>query len=209
MLKAVLFDWDGTLHYSMPNIEIAYEITCKRLGITMPYDEFRHYIGVPTVNQAEMLCPDNPEDFISVYREEYIKLPEPELYDGAKEALYKLKENFDVALVTSKTRGAAIRSLTNMGILDCFDHLICGDDVENPKPHPEPILKALEHFKISDDEAIYVGDSSHDINSAKGANVKVIGVVWGAKTKDEIIGETPNYVADTWDDVVNVCQSLK
>jgi phosphoglycolate phosphatase-like HAD superfamily hydrolase len=57
---------------------------------------------------------------------------------------------------------------------ELFDFVVSCLDVKNPKPHPEPLLKILDHFGVSSDEAIYIGDSPIDEQSARAAGVPLI-----------------------------------
>jgi len=209
MVKVILFDWDGTCHNSIDNLKTAYFKTIEELNIPGVWDDYRLKIGMPTVEQSVLLYPQDPDKFTKIFRGYYLNLPMCEFYPNTKETLYKLKENFTLCLVTSKTRSAAIDCMNGMGISDVFDHMICGDDVSKGKPDPEPILKALEYYNISSNEALYIGDSAHDIKASKAANVSVIGVTWGALYREEIEAEKPTYIADTWDEVINICNKLK
>ena len=210
MLKAILFDWDGTLYNSLPNIEKAYNETGKRINLShYPYENFRHLIGIPTIKQGEIILPSEPELFVEIYRQEYVKLPKAGLYENAKTSISVLAEmGFNIVLVTSKTRKSALENLKDHGLYDLFDLFICGDEVCNPKPDPEPITKALEMLQISSEEAIYVGDSAQDIIASKGAGVRVIGVTWGAKLKKEIKDEKPDFIADSFEELIKIILSL-
>ena len=209
MLKVVLFDWDGTCHNSLNNIRTAYLETKDILGLSCEWEEFRHYIGIPTVVQGELVYPKNIKEFVDVYHDCYKKLVEGPLFPGTKEALKTIKEMYTICLVTSKTHNSAVKCMEEMEIPGIFDHMICGDDVKHSKPHPEPVLKGLEYYNIKPNEAVYVGDSAHDIKASKGAKVPVIGVTWGALHRDEIEAEKPDYVADTWEEVIEICKKLK
>lgn len=211
MLKVILFDWDGTICNSIPNIKEAYKNTGSRINLShFPYEKLRQLIGVPTRIQANIICPSNPDLFVEIYGEEYKKLPNADIYEHSKETISDLTElGYKIALVTSKTRNSVTKNLNTTGLYEYFDFLVCGDEVENPKPHPEPILKALEYYNIEPSEAIYIGDSLHDINSAKAAKVQVIGVTWGAKYKDEIEAGNPDYIATSWDNVISICKSIR
>src|SRR5690606_21905141 len=82
-------------------------------------------------------------------------------------------------LVTSKNNAGARRGLTLVGLGEAMKVVIGADDVTRHKPHPEPVLKALEHLGADPRETVYIGDSHHDIESGRGAGVHTIGVSWG------------------------------
>ena len=207
MLKVILFDWDGTCHDSVGNIKAAFMYAKEKIGFSATWEDYRLLIGIPTVAQAVKMHPENPDEFVRNYREFYNKTMECGLFPNTKETLENLKEDFVLCLVTSKTRNASMKCLKDTELNHIFDHAVCGDDVTKGKPDPEPILKALEHYKIKPEEALYVGDSAHDINASKAAGVPVIGVTWGALYRNEIEKENPDYIADTWEEVIEICKN--
>jgi phosphoglycolate phosphatase len=68
--------------------------------------------------------------------------------------------------------------MEHFGLMDYFEVLIGRENVENPKPHPEPVLKAIHLMKANKESTFMVGDTCLDILSAKEASVKAIGVKW-------------------------------
>jgi len=62
------------------------------------------------------------------------------------------------------------------------------------KPNPESLLYTLKKNNLNPDEAIFIGDSIVDIHTAKNANIKSVGVLWGLGTKDQLLGENPDYL---------------
>ena len=209
MLKVILFDWDGTCHNSVENIKSAYMSAKKEIGFSATWEDYRVLIGIPTVEQSLKIYPENPEEFVRVYRGFYNQCLECGLFPDTKDTLEKLKNDFLLCLVTSKTRKPAMKCLKDTELDEIFDHIICGDDVKKGKPDPEPILKALEYYKIKPEEAMYVGDSAHDINASKAAEVPVIGVTWGALYRHEVEAANPDFLADTWEEVINICKKFK
>lgn len=204
MIKAVLFDLDGTLLDSVPNIMVSFEHTLKEMQIPFDEHQLRCLIGVPTEGQGRILAGDKKEDFAQIYRDFYRSLPHAPLFEGTKDMLEELgKQKLSKALVTSKIAGSAKKNLITLEIEEYFDFLIGADDVTNPKPHPEPLLKALEKLEISNDEAIYVGDSSFDVEAAQAAGVRVVAVSWGARIKEDLWKMNPTVVIDNWSELMS------
>jgi len=83
-----------------------------------------------------------------------------------------------LAIVTGKARRSLDISLQALQMQDYFGYIITGDDVINPKPHPEGDIKALSLLGITNNEAIFIGDSDADIEAGKEAHVHTIGVQW-------------------------------
>jgi pyrophosphatase PpaX len=74
-----------------------------------------------------------------------------------------------------------------------MDVVVGEDDVENPKPHPEPLFKALDHLGVSAGEAIYVGDSVHDMYAGRAAGVLTAAVLWGPFRRSHLEPAAPDY----------------
>ena len=83
-----------------------------------------------------------------------------------------------LGIVTGKAKRSLDISMEALAITDLFDVIITGDDVVQPKPHPEGLLKALAHLDVSNHEAMFVGDSDADIQAGKDADVYTVGVHW-------------------------------
>ena len=87
------------------------------------------------------------------------------VYDGIPEILRTVRANgYRTALVTSKNRQGALRGLDLTGLTPYIEVLVCADDVVHPKPHPEPVLKALQLLGAGPERAVFFGDSVHDMN---------------------------------------------
>jgi pyrophosphatase PpaX len=91
-----------------------------------------------------------------------------------------------MALVTSKSDWMAVKALVLVG-LDALIPVVVGcDTCLNHKPHPELVERALALLGVSAGDAIFVGDSSHDVESGRAAGVVTVGVTWGAFTREEM-----------------------
>jgi pyrophosphatase PpaX len=96
-------------------------------------------------------------------------------------------------LVTSKNRPGALRGLRLVGLEAQMEVVIGADEVTHPKPHPEPVEKALADLGMSAAGALYVGDSIHDMESGRAAGVKTAAVLWGPFGRSHLEGATPDY----------------
>ena len=88
-----------------------------------------------------------------------------------------------------------------MGVMHYFKVLIGRESVQYPKPHPEPILKALAHLKADPTQTWMIGDTPMDLICAKEAGVESIGVLCGYSTKEELMKHTSCIVNDAFDAV--------
>src|SRR5690606_37762755 len=105
-------------------------------------------------------------------------------YPGVTEVVKGLRERgVPLAVVTSKRREGTLRGLAALGLSDGFDRLVCADDVARTKPHPEPVRVALERLGVEAQRAVFVGDSTHDMEAGRAAGVHTAAVLWGPFTR--------------------------
>ena len=209
MLKAILFDWDGTCHNSISKIIHCYEYAIKTLGYEPDWENKKKHLGEPIPVFAKSVCPNNPEGYFALYMKEYMSLPEAPLYEGTRETLLELKKDYTLCLVTGKPKENAINCLKSLLMEDIFDYKVCAEDCPKSKPCPEPLLMVVKHYNIDPREAVYIGDAVNDVRAAKAASIPVIGVIWGGLSKDEVEKESPDYIAESWKQVVEICNNLK
>ena len=88
-----------------------------------------------------------------------------------------------------------------------FDVVITGTDVLNLKPHPEPILKAIEILNLSKDSCVMVGDHPNDIIAANAADIRSIAILY-AHTKDEFMKYRPTYIVNSIGEVKNIAEKI-
>ena len=98
-----------------------------------------------------------------------------------------------LGIVTSKNRAGAQRGLALVGLAHAFELTVAADDVERAKPDPEPVLRALEGLRAEARQAVYVGDSVHDIHAGKAAGVATAAVLWGQCDRDELSTAAPDH----------------
>jgi pyrophosphatase PpaX len=201
MIKAILFDLDGTLLDSVPTILSSNHRVCTAMGI--PYDEttLRGWIGIPLEDQAQRLAEGREKEYVENYRKAYwdAQMNNLKLFPGTAKMLDDLRlYGYKTALVTSKGSKITRMTLELSGIAEKFDVIVAAEDTKEHKPHPAPILKGLELLGIKPEEAIYVGDSFFDVDAAQHANVRMAAVSWGARNKDDLELMCPDTVFDTW-----------
>lgn len=129
-------------------------------------------------------------------------------YVGAPELIRKVKDlGYQTGLVTSKNRPGAIRGLKLAGILDHFDVLVCADDVIHPKPHPEPVLKALALLGAAAGETLFIGDSVHDMRCGREAGVRTAAVLWGPFGRGDLETTSPDYWLEAPEDLLTLLEA--
>ncbi|KQL19922.1 HAD family hydrolase [Cytobacillus solani] len=183
MLKAVIFDFDGTIADTLPVCFYAFQAVFKEFdNIEYTIDEIKGMFGPSETGIITgNLQNENHNEAIEHFYKKYDEKHSDHNYynDEMNELLQYLKmEGYKIGIVTGKARRSLNISLKYLNMENLFDVVITGDDVSMPKPHPEGINKALEQLGILTSEAIFVGDSDADIQAGIQAKVFSIGVQW-------------------------------
>ena len=197
-LTTVLFDLDGTLIDSVRLILDSYHHTLRAHGIPPRTDaDWLRGIGTPLrVQFAEWREHPGLDRMIETYREYNLANHDACVtpYPGIAGVVRAIKSaGYATGLVTSKNRSGAQRGLRLCEIEPLMDVIVGADDVENPKPHPEPVEKAMAHLGADPLRTVYVGDSVHDMASGRAARVRTAAVLWGPFTRDDLAPTEPDY----------------
>ncbi len=199
--RTVVFDLDGTLIDSEGLILASFRHTMQRhLGAAPPDEAWRRTIGRPLVVQVKEFARTDAEAeaMVRTYTEHNLanhdRLVRP--FAGIRDALERLRGDGRVlAIATSKRRIA-----TRMGLAACqlpekwFAAIVTADDVTRYKPDAEPVLQALAGAREADPrQAVYVGDSVHDMQSGRAAGVRTAAVLWGPNDRGTLAPELPDF----------------
>ncbi len=189
-IKAVLFDLDGTLIDSVPDLTWALNTMLRHFGLRMcNEDEVRGWIGdgagklvrraLTAQAQEDTICFDRA---LSLFMEAYgtVLSQKTTPYTGIDKVLTVCQQKgIRTALVTNKPERFIKPILRRFGWEDSFALVLGGDTLTTKKPDPAPLLYALKYLAVAPEDALMVGDSCNDILSAKRAGIKSIGVMWG------------------------------
>lgn len=196
--RAVLFDLDGTLIDTVELILTSYRHTVQVHGLEpVPDEVWLEGLGIPLRVQFTRFTsdPDQLQALVTTYRDHnhiHHDLLVAE-YPGVREGVGELHgAGMKLAVVTSKMHGGLERGLRVAGLDGFFDVLIGADDVRNPKPHPEPVLMALDRLGVSASEAVFVGDSPHDMASGRAAGVRTAAATWGPFSREVLERHAPD-----------------
>jgi pyrophosphatase PpaX len=183
MIKAVIFDFDGTLADTLPVCFYAFQEVFKEFdNLKVTPEEIKAMFGPSETGIIRgNLLNGNHDQAIELYYQKYsykhsdLVQENEEIRDLLQQLINK---EYKLGIVTGKARRSLDISLDCLNMKGLFDVIITGDDVTMPKPHPEGIMKALELLGVENNEAIFIGDSDADILAGLQAEVQTIGVQW-------------------------------
>jgi len=182
--QTILFDLDGTLIDSTEAILESFDQAFGYFGLQRPEeDRITAEIGHPLDRMFLSLgiSEDEVWDYVAAYKEHYRKISREKttLLPDAGIAVKNASEIARLGVVTTKTAEYSRELLEHMGLMDFFEVLIGREDVASPKPHPEPIIKAMKMMNADAESCWMVGDTCMDMISAKEAGVNGIAVLSG------------------------------
>jgi pyrophosphatase PpaX len=195
----VLFDLDGTLIDSVRLILDSYHHTLQVHGLP-PRTDAHWLAGLGTPLRVQFRewssDPEQLNAMVLTYREYNFRYHDHRItpYPGVVDMMRQLRAHgVRTGLVTSKNREGAWRGLRVAGLDETVDIVIGADDVQEPKPHPEPVLSALKVLRAAPDESVFVGDSVHDMVSGRSAGVSIAAVLWGPFNRADLEGTAPDH----------------
>jgi len=209
-LQTFLFDLDGTLIDSVRLILDSYHHTLAAHGIPpRSDDDWLRGVGTPlSVQFAEWRDDRGTLDaLIATYRAYNLAHHDRmvTVYPGVAAAIEAIRAaGHRTGLVTSKNRQGALRGLTLVKLERMMDVLVCADEVTNPKPHPEPVEKALALLGADAGTTVYVGDSIHDMMSGRAAGVRTAAALWGPFGRSHLEGAAPDFWLETPADLLTL-----
>ncbi len=210
MSRAVLFDLDGTLIDSASCVASAFQHSFALHGLRVPEpSEVVALMGIPIERSFAMIDPRAADPglrdrLIATYREQYRRLAPDcvRAFAGVQSLLHSLhKRGTPLAIVTSKKSGPARENCEQTDLWGFIRVLVGSDDVTNHKPHPEPALLAMSRLERTPPDAVVVGDATFDIEMARSAGIRAIGVSWGAHKAGDLKAAGADAVASTVDEL--------
>lgn len=209
-MPAILWDLDGTLIDSIPLIVSSFRHTyLTHRGVDDPSIDWVAGIGRPLRVQLGEHARDDEEleammaTYVEHNLDNHDRMAKP--FEGAAETVRALHaEGFAQAIVTGKRRRGTTYGVRLLGVQDVLDVWVCADDVELGKPDPMPVLRALELLQVDASDAIFVGDSPHDMESGRRAGVKTAAAAWGPFSIEALEPHRPNLWLEHVRDVLTI-----
>lgn len=177
MLRAVLFDLDGTLLDTYPAHFAAYRYMFGRYGIEIDEATFLATYSPNWYKTFEMMnLPQEQWEQANGYWMEENARHSPQPFDGVPELLERLARRYPLGVVTSGSKSRIESEMAQTGLREYFRVVISGDDVTRRKPDPQGLELALAALDVAAGEALYVGDAAADWEMARLAGMRFVGV---------------------------------
>lgn len=210
-INTVIFDLDGTLLYTLEDLTDSTNYALKFFNYpAKTIEEVKNFIGNGVAKLIERAIPNGLENknykkCLEIFKEHYAKnmYNKTTPYEGVLELLRDLKnENYKIAVVSNKFDNA-VKDLCYKYFPNLINFCAGENEAEGikKKPAPDTVLKIIKNFNISKNEAIYIGDSEVDIQTAQNAGLKCISVCWGYKNRDFLIKNGADILAQKPSDI--------
>ena len=219
MIKNIIFDFDGVLVDSEILVAKAFSKYMQELGIKTNEKEFANLAGKKTVEVIDILSEKYSlkdkqkffDDIMNIASNIYKK--ELKTVVGVEEFLKKSKHNLYIGSNSMKNR--ILDGLKRVGLEKYFNpnHIYSFDLVDNPKPHPDIYLKAVNDNDLIIDETVIIEDSVVGVQAGKNANIKVIGLTAGGhwhtdRDEKELINAGAIATANNFNKIEEIIESL-
>ena len=183
--RAALFDWDGTIVDTLPQIYRANVAVLREIGISMDRTWFQErYTPDWRSSYRELGVPEHLWGEVAARWAVEMQRGRPRALPWARGALRRLKRRgVRLGLVTASTRGVVEPNIVRLGLEGVFETARYSDDVTHSKPHPEALLSALLELGVPAPETVYVGDTTIDLEMAVAAGAPFVAV--GSTTRPE------------------------
>jgi phosphoglycolate phosphatase len=200
VIKAVLFDFDGTLLDTAPDLVAGLNhLRNSRDLPALPLDHLRHFVSrgaVGMIKAGMPPCDDETlerwhQSFLEYYQQNLCVQTEP--FDGVEQVLSWLMERgIPWGVVTNRRESLCLPILDKLGWLPAAGAVVCGDTTARAKPHPEPVLEACRRIGVQPGDALMVGDDLRDMEAGRQAGAQTAFALYGYadnQSQSDIIGD--------------------
>ena len=211
VIKAVVFDLDGTLVDSRSDLANAVNHALKSTGQPeqSEADIVPHIGNGMRILLSECFGPVSDEtleagiaSFTGFYEEHC--LDNTKLYDGVKESLGEMSRSARLAVVTNKPMRFTEKILRSLGIRDSLSSVVGGDSLAERKPHPAPVLKALDEMGAMPTGSLMVGDGIQDVMAGQAAGLQTCVVRYGYGYNTDLMDLHPDFAVNAFSDIKEI-----
>lgn len=215
MIKALIFDFDGTLVNTLEDLKDSINMALVSNGFKKQYsiDETKHLIGKGIrvlCTRALNYCSHSLEDEEKVYKSFYDYYSKNQInktkpYPSVIETLKEIKKrNIKIAILSNKKHENLQEIVSNLFPKNLFDIAFGKKDEFPLKPSPDSLCHILDLLNVTKEEVLYIGDSDVDMETARNANVKKIAVTYGYREKKLLENYNPEYIIDDISELLKI-----
>jgi len=213
-IHAVLFDLDGTLIDSAPDLAgTGNDMRLARGLLPLPYERFRPMVGAGARGMVGVALQVEPADaeFIQL-RDEFLQryeqrmMQQTQVFDAMRPVLAELlSRGVPWGIVTNKAQRFTEPLVRALGLHSQAATVISGDSTPHAKPHPAPLLEAARQLKLQPQHCVYVGDDLRDVQAGRAAGMHTVAAGWGYLGLGESIGDWgADHVIETPSQLLNL-----
>ena len=215
MNKLVIFDLDGTLIDSLPDILEQVNLTLQHFNYPLcTYNQIRQYIGHGARNLVKRSFGNISEEDLDQKLEYYNKIytacgsPKTHVFEGMAEVMLALKQmGYKLAILTNKPQMTTDRVYQKYLSQFGFDMVVGQSNNVKCKPDKSATLNILKQLEVSQENAYFIGDGETDIQTAYNSNIKHIAVLWGYRDKEQLEKVGANTFVNTPSEILDIIKS--
>ncbi len=212
MKRLCIFDLDGTLVDSIPDIALSLNAALAERGLpALTEEEVKRIVGRSVAYMCEHATPADRrgewENVLAAFKKHYGVhcCDHTRAYEGVQRMAQKLRAaGLTLAVVSNKPHAEAVKVVATLFPRDRFSMILGRTDRFALKPAAEPLRFVIDYFGVPDPEVVYVGDSEVDIEFARNTGVSCVSVSWGYRARTELIEAGAAVIADDPEEVVDL-----
>lgn len=219
MIKACIFDLDGTVSNTINSITYFANNALKKAGLPIiESDVYKKLVGngakvlvermLKTVGANESYYEEVAFEYNTKYHNDFLYLTEP--YEGILDMLKSLKNmGIKVAILSNKPHETAIKVSDALFGDELVDVCYGGRDGIALKPDPAGVFEIMKELGVSKEECLYIGDTATDMKTGKGSDLYTIGVLWGFRDRDELVDGGADVIIAHPSEIVTIAERFK
>ncbi len=210
--KLAIFDLDGTILDTLEDLKNSVNFALNKNNLPeRSLCEIRSFVGNGIRLLVERAVPENTSaqitekvfsDFKTHYKSHSADNTKP--YEGIKELLISLKEKGVKSAVVSNKADFAVQTLVDDYFSGFFDFAVGEKDGVRRKPHPDSVFTVLEKLNVNKEDAIYIGDSEVDVETARNTGMSCVAVTWGFRDESLLKKLNPEYIVSSPSEIINI-----
>lgn len=216
-MKACIFDLDGTLCNTLDSMAISANQVIERFGYApLPAQNFRYYAGDGAKTLVERVLRDagdekliHLDEAFEAYRAIFNKdcTYKVTIYDGILETLQQLKAmGMKLAVLSNKPHAQTVKVISTLFGDGLFDHVQGQQEGIEKKPDPSGVFAITKGFDVKPEECMYIGDTNVDMMTGNRAGAFTVGVLWGFRTREELVKNHAHALAEQPKDLLRLCR---